>query len=69
MCQNLYLACSALGLGTCGIAAVDNPSFNKAFQVDGEEEFGIYAAPVGTIDEKNQDAENAFYNHIKEQGL
>lgn len=48
--ENLYLACSALGLGTCCLAAFDDHSCNETFKLDGEEEFVVYAAPVGTID-------------------
>ncbi|MDH6365941.1 MULTISPECIES: SagB/ThcOx family dehydrogenase [unclassified Breznakia] len=66
--QNLYLACSALGLGTCGIAAFDNEKCNTLLDLDGDEEFVVYCAPVGTIgsDEK---AEQDFYAFVKEQGL
>ena len=48
--QNLYLACSALGLGTCCLAAFDDYKCNETFALDGEEEFVVYAAPAGTID-------------------
>ncbi|SLM31382.1 conserved hypothetical protein [Desulfamplus magnetovallimortis] len=47
LCQNLYLACTSLGAGTCAIAAYDQDACDKLLGVDGEEEFTIYMAPVG----------------------
>lgn len=47
LCQNLYLACEAIGAGTCAIAAYDQQACDSLLKVDGEEEFTIYAAPVG----------------------
>ena len=45
--QNLYLACEALGLGTCGIGAYGQQAVDKLFGLDGEDEFVTYLAPVG----------------------
>lgn len=67
--QNLYLACTALGIGTCAIAAFDNDICNRMFDLDGEEEFMIYTAPVGCIQDSDIDKEQAFYHFVKEQGL
>ena len=47
VCQNLYLACESLGLGTCAIAAYDQEACDRLLGVDGEEEFTLYIAPVG----------------------
>jgi SagB-type dehydrogenase family enzyme len=47
VCQNLYLACEAIGAGTCAIAAYDQNGMDDLLKVDGEEEFTIYLAPVG----------------------
>jgi len=47
VCQNLYLACEAIGAGTCAIAAYDQEKADNLAGVDGEEEFVIYMAPVG----------------------
>lgn len=69
VCQNLYLACTALGMGTCAIAAFDIEICNKMFELDGEEEFVIYAAPVGSIKASDIEKEQAFYHFVKEQGL
>ena len=49
VCQNLYLACEAIGAGTCGVAAYDQQEVDELIGVDGEEEFAVYLAPVGKI--------------------
>lgn len=47
VCQNLYLACTALGAGTCAIAAYDQEACDRLLGVDGDEEFTVYIASVG----------------------
>jgi len=47
VCQNLYLACTALGAGACEIAAYDQAACDHLLDVDGDDEFTVYAAPVG----------------------
>ena len=47
VCQNLYLACEAIGAGTCAVAAYHQQLMDRLLQVDGKEEFVIYLAPVG----------------------
>jgi SagB-type dehydrogenase family enzyme len=49
LCQNLYLASEAIGAGTCAIGAYDQDKMDAIVEVDGEEEFVIYAAPVGKV--------------------
>ena len=49
VCQNLYLACEAIGAGTCAIAAYDQEFADSILGVDGIEEFTIYMAPVGKV--------------------
>jgi SagB-type dehydrogenase family enzyme len=49
VCQNLYLACEAIGAGTCAIGAYDQAKMDAALNLDGEREFTIYVAPVGKI--------------------
>jgi SagB-type dehydrogenase family enzyme len=49
VCQNLYLACGAIGAGTCAIAAYDQGLVDELLGVDGNDEFCIYIAPVGKI--------------------
>jgi SagB-type dehydrogenase family enzyme len=67
--QNLYLACAALGLGTCAIAAFDMAICDSLFDLDGEEEFTVYASPVGTISSADQKSEKAFYQFVEDEGL
>lgn len=47
VCQNLYLACEAVGAGTCAVAAYDQAAMDRLLRVDGKEEFTIYLASVG----------------------
>ena len=47
VCQNLYLACESIGAGTCAIAAYDQEAMDDLLQVDGNDEFTVYLAPVG----------------------
>lgn len=49
LCQNLYIACEALGLGTCAIAAYDQKLADQICKLDGSDEFIVYIAPVGKI--------------------
>ena len=47
LCQNLYLACEAVGCGTCALGAYDQQALDRFLGVDGVEEMAVYAAPVG----------------------
>lgn len=67
--QNLYLACTGLGLGTCGVAAFDHDLCCRVFGLDGSEEYMVYTAPVGTIRDEDKAAEQAFYRFVEEEGL
>lgn len=49
VCQNLYLACEAVGAGTCAIAAYNQTLADDLLGVDGVDEFVIYIAPVGKV--------------------
>lgn len=49
MCQNLYLGCEAIGCGTCAIAAYDQDFCDSLLEVDGDNEFTVYVAPVGRV--------------------
>ena len=49
VCQNLYLACEAIGAGTCAIAAYHQELLDQLLGVDGDEEFAVYLAPVGKV--------------------
>jgi SagB-type dehydrogenase family enzyme len=47
VCQNLYLACEAIGAGTCAIAAYDQEGIDELLRIDGDDESTIYLASVG----------------------
>jgi SagB-type dehydrogenase family enzyme len=47
ICQNLYLACEALNLGTCAVGAYDQEGLDAFIGLDGQSEYLIYAAPLG----------------------
>jgi SagB-type dehydrogenase family enzyme len=49
VCQNLYLACEAIGAGTCAVAAYHQQLMDRLVRVDGQEEFVVYLAPVGKV--------------------
>jgi SagB-type dehydrogenase family enzyme len=49
VCQNLYLACAAVNAGTCAVAAYHQQQMDSLLEVDGENEFALYLAPVGRI--------------------
>lgn len=67
--ENLYLGCSALGLGTCGIGYYNQLLCDETFRLDGEEEFIVYTQSVGMVQEKDGPEEQEFYRFVKEQGL
>ena len=54
VCQNLYLAACSIGCGTCAVASYSQEKANALFQLDGEEEFVVYMAPVGRIPPREQ---------------
>lgn len=47
--QNLYLACEAIGAGTCAVGAYDQAAFDQLLNLDGHDEFTVYLAPAGKI--------------------
>lgn len=49
VCQNLYIACEAIGAGTCAVAAYDQTALDRLLRLDGKDEFAIYLAPVGKV--------------------
>ncbi len=49
VCQNLYLACEAVGAGTCAVAAYNQQLMDQLLGADGIDEFAIYMAPVGKV--------------------
>ena len=49
VCQNLYLAATAIGGGVCAIDAYDQLKLDAAIGVDGKDEFAVYCATFGKI--------------------
>jgi SagB-type dehydrogenase family enzyme len=49
LCQNLYLACEAIGCGTVAIGDYHQEVADRLLRLDGEDEFVIYVAPVGKV--------------------
>lgn len=47
LCQNLYLAATAIGAGACAIGAYDQAGMDTVPEVDGQDEFVVYVATVG----------------------
>ncbi|HDS08727.1 MAG TPA: SagB/ThcOx family dehydrogenase [Firmicutes bacterium] len=52
VCQNLYLACESINCGTCAIGAYSQNEFDSILELDGENEFVVYLAPVGKLNRK-----------------
>lgn len=65
--QNLYMACESIGLGTCAIAAFDSDKCVKLFGLNKEEEFILYASPVGTVKPEDKEKEDAIYAFVKDE--
>lgn len=65
VCQNLYLACEAAKLGTCAIISFDFNLCNSLFGIDGNEEYTVYCAPVGTV--SAVDNSDEIYAFIKNE--
>ncbi len=49
ICENLYLASAAMGLGCCAIGALYDDEVNEILGIDGKEETVVYLATVGTL--------------------
>ncbi len=49
ICQNLYLAASAIGGGVCAVAAYHQEMMDKLLEVDGKDEFAIYLGVAGKL--------------------
>jgi SagB-type dehydrogenase family enzyme len=49
VCQNLYLATTAIGAGVCAIDAYDQTRIDATIGVDGRDELTVYCATVGKL--------------------
>ncbi|MDO4198492.1 MAG: SagB/ThcOx family dehydrogenase [Erysipelotrichaceae bacterium] len=63
--ENVYLAATALGLGTCGVGAFDQYKCDELFKLNTDEEFCFYSQTIGTIDEKTALKEDDLYAFLK----
>lgn len=69
MAENLYLACTGIGLGCCAIGAFRDEPCSELFTLDGEEEFMLYVVPVGTVRSCDRAEEQSFYKFVEDDGL
>lgn len=67
--ENVYLACTGLGLGTCGVGAFSHEASAALFDLDGENEYIVYSMPVGAVSAEDRNAEQAFYKFVEDEGL
>lgn len=49
ICQNLYLAATAVDAGVCAIGAFSQKDIDALIEVDGVDEFAVYLARVGKL--------------------
>jgi SagB-type dehydrogenase family enzyme len=49
ICQNLYLACEAIGAGACAIGGYHQAEMDLLLGLDGEDEFTVYVATTGKL--------------------
>ena len=69
MAENLYLACTGIGLGCCAIGAFRDELCSELFTLDGEEEFMLYVVPIGTVRSCDRAEEQSFYKFVEDEGL
>ena len=65
--QALYMAAEALGLGTCGIGAFSQSVCDEVLSFDGQEEYTVYAQPIGRYAAGNASNEFAGYAFLDEE--
>jgi len=51
--QNVMLSATALGLGSCCLAAYSQQACDELLEIDGVDEYTVYAIPVGIIRQTN----------------
>lgn len=67
--QNIYLACTALGLGGCAIGSIGEDVCNEAFGLDGDEEFIFLSHPIGRVKDEDHQKELDFYSFVHDYDL
>jgi len=53
VCENLYLACEARGLGTVAIGYYEQEKLDELLELNPEEAFSVLIAPVGKVSKKS----------------
>ena len=67
--ENIYLASTSIGLGTCGIGACVTRICDEMFELEGKNEFIIYAQPIGKVNKEDFVKEKSFYEFVEKEGL
>lgn len=67
--ENIYLASTSVGLGTCGIGACVTSICDKMFELNGQDEFILYAQPIGKVKKEDFVKEKSFYEFVEKEGL
>ena len=67
--ENIYLACTSIGLGSCALGAIVTEVCDEAFGLDGNDEFIFLAHTVGTIQEADRQKELDLYSFVHENDL
>ena len=65
VCENLYLACEARGLGTVAIGYYEQEKLDALLELNPEESFSVLIAPVGKVAKKS-DIRNFFQTQKSE---
>lgn len=63
ICQNLYMACEAINLGTVAIGYYEQNKVDKLFELETKDEFVVLLAPVGRYPLEKKLAD--FFQHPK----
>ncbi|TFG95867.1 SagB/ThcOx family dehydrogenase [Candidatus Thorarchaeota archaeon] len=65
VCQNLYLACEAINLGTVAIGYYEQNKLDELFDLNTDEEFVVLLAPVGRY--RKQKKLTEFFKYPKKE--
>jgi hypothetical protein len=65
VCQNLYMACETINLGTVAIGYYEQNKMDELFELNTEEEFVVLLAPVGKYVEEKKLSE--FFKYPKKK--
>ena len=68
VCQNLYLACEAIGAGTCAVGGYLQDKVDALLGVNGEDEFAVYVAPVGKVERGQAEEWSGHITRVETEG-